>query len=440
MSLSQPLSKTETVTIEKLVYEGDGLGHLPSGEVIFVPWTAPGDDIEVENIQHQKRLATGKLTKIIQPGPGRISPPCEVFTTCGGCQWQHIKLSEQRLWKQKIVVESFQRLGRLPDVQVNPIQGSDEPASWHYRNKVQWVVIEGREGYQLGYQQFRSHDKVAFQSCWIIPERFNQLAHWLMDDAQDILAKAYRIQVRKNHADQILLTFFLEDPSDPTAIESFLKPIEPLTEAFPEIVGVISIQNQQESILFGQESLQETLDDIIFPVSSQSFFQVNPEVTRMLLDFVGQWLPDRMGSLMDLYAGIGLFSLSFHQRAETLYAIESDPHALANAEEALALNDVHNIQLLRGDTEAVLQTFTEPVDMAVVDPPRNGCPQGVLNWISQNVSQRLIYVSCNPATLARDVARLVALGWQIEAVQPFDMFPQTYHIETVTVLKPAKTG
>jgi 23S rRNA (uracil1939-C5)-methyltransferase len=411
---------SEAVTIEKLVYGGDGLGRLPSGEVVFVPWSAPGDKLQVRTTSGKP--IKGKIDAVLETSSERTEPRCSVFGLCGGCQWQHITPTAQREWKRKIVVESLARIGQLKDVPVAETLGSDETA-WHYRNRVQWDVQNGR----LGYHQAQSNEITSFEHCWIISEPMNRLADWLQDYfAQNPPEGLQRVEVFTNTEGAMLLSLEGEKNSQ------FKELAKALREAFPAIVGVVHAETRK--VFSGESHLIETLSGMSYQVSAGSFFQTNRHAAEQMLSVMGQWLLPGNETLLDLYAGVGTFSIAFKERFARILAIESAPTAAADARVNFTLNGALHIALLEGDVRGTLRKMQEHFDTSIVDPPRAGCQPEVLSWLASNIQKQILYVSCNPTTLARDLKSLTDAGWRIEAVQPLDMFPQTYHVETLVNL------
>lgn len=427
---------TELIKIEKLVYGGDGLGRLASGEVIFVPWSAPGDQLKVQRLPQTSKSAKivkGQIEEIIEPAPERVEPKCSVFGQCGGCQWQHITPAAQRDWKRQIVQESLTRLGKLPDVPVLETLG-DDGHSWNFRNRVQWEVQRDPQTstYQLGYFKAQSHDVIAFDTCWIIPDSLNKLANWIQQQLQQ-QPKAgkliKRIEVMQNANEQLLLSVHGDLSSEL---------LHPLVQAFPQIVGIVLLDPEQKfatpHVLWGEDHLAETISGRDYTVSAGSFFQTNRHATELILNILAQWMISDAETLLDLYAGVGLFSIHFHEKFKRVLAVESADSAIKDGEENCQRQGITNIQWLSGDAVKVLNATKEKLDLAIIDPPRAGCSPAVLTWLNEHITRQLLYVSCDPTTLARDLKTLVAAGWRIDAVQPIDMFPQTYHVETIVNL------
>jgi 23S rRNA (uracil1939-C5)-methyltransferase len=422
---------SESLEIEKLVYGGDGLGRLSSGEVIFVPWSVPGDQLAVEMLPEPRKPRLGIISQVERPSVDRITPACSVFGSCGGCQWQQMSLAAQRAWKRNIVQESLARIGKLPDVPVLEILGSDE---WQYRNRVQWEVQQKEPGKPptLGYVQAGSHAVIPFKECLIIPPELNALAAWLREAFQqnpEAAAELRRIEAMQNADGNMLLSFYGSVGTD------F---VEALVAAFPAITGIVTFHPERKAArphaLFGQPFITETVLGKSYRISAGGFFQVNRKATELLLKTLEAWMLLQPKSLLDLYSGVGLFALHFHDRAKRIVAIESADSAVEDARQNAALHGASHIQWRAGDAGRTLAAIQETFDTAILDPPRAGCRPDVLDWLNQHVKSQILYVSCNPATLARDLANLCGKGWNIQAVQPIDMFPQTYHVETVVHL------
>lgn len=414
---------TLQIGIEKLVYGGDGLGRLESGEVIFVPWSAPGDKLEIARLSGKQKPAKGQIIQTVSPGPERQQPPCSVFGTCGGCQWQHITPAAQREWKRKIVQESLERLGKLKDINVLPTIGSDETA-WHYRNRVQWEVRDG----VLGYHGVDPQAIVRFDHCWNIPEDLNKLADWLAADfREDPPGGITRFETFINSDNQILLSLYGEP-------DEYHKPFsQSLREEFPNVLGLVYLPEGE--ILSGEGSITETVAGKRYQVSAGSFFQTNRLATEALLSVMEEMLEPQLNGLLDLYAGVGVFALHFKDRASRILAIEGSERAMTDAAENCRTHHAEHVSLKTGDVQKVLRELRDDFGTAIIDPPRTGCQPEILTWLSKHIMTQLIYVSCNPTTLARDLKILTEAGWRVESVQPIDMFPQTYHIETVVNLR-----
>jgi 23S rRNA (uracil1939-C5)-methyltransferase len=426
------LERIEDITIQQLVYGGEGLARLPDGRVVFVPFSAPQDHVTLGLDPAVKKPLRGHIQEVVQPSPERITPACSVFGTCGGCQWQHLSLSAQQHWKQAIVEESLRRMGKLENFTVQPIIGAGD--GWRYRNKVQWHVCDTEDGVQLGYRPEKAHTVVPFEECWIIPAAWNGLAHTLAR-LMPLGTGVKEVQVQENSQGQWMLSFWGAS-LEPKAFQPWLTQ---LIDAFPALTGVTLVNYRQApQVVWGDAYLVETLRGKTYQISPDSFFQVNRTVTEQLLSKIEALLPETISQCLDLYAGVGLFSIALASRTQRMVAVESSSAALADLEANRTQNQCENLEILPGDVRHLLQQdLKETFPVVLVDPPRAGCHPDVLAWLSEHVGEQLLYISCDPTTLARDLQRLTASGFRLESIQPFDMFPQTYHVETLVSLSRA---
>ncbi len=412
-----------TINIDKLVNGGDGMGRLESGEVVFVPRSAPGDKVQAEIVREKPKRA--EIRQILNPSGDRVeqAPPC------GGCDWNHLKLSAQREWKQRIVAETLSRVGKLHDVEVSPTLGVPESAARPYRNKVRWAVGEKDGGVVLGYYKPGTHEVLVLNPCDAMPEVFQRLADWLQRHLP-VETGIVNIQARVNHKDQVLLTFF----GDELNIEKLSELVTPMLKAFPVLIGIDAFSGDDQHLLFGQNYLIYELGGKTFRVSSRSFFQVNSQAAAEMIHWLGEVLPEKTQTLLDLYAGVGTFAICFADRADKAIAVEESLVAVTDSHINFEENGCANVAMKLGDARDVLREYDEDVNVAVLDPPRAGCHPDVLAWVNAHVKEQVIYVSCDPATLARDLRILSDAGWEIQGVQPLDMFPDTHHVETLVNL------
>jgi len=442
-NLALPSSEqtVQKASIEKLVYGGDGLGRLPSGEVCFVPFAVPGEAVSLSVRQEVKKILKGTILEIEQPSSNRVEPKCTVFTQCGGCQWQHIRYAEQIHWKTKIVEENLVRLGGFKDIAVEPIKSTaveDEQSAWRYRNRVQWDVQTVKNSIQLGYKAGKSQTLVEFSDCHIISDVMNSIYHSsqrMLNLAVGFYAKHLRrIEVIENEAGQIFLSFYgLRHPQLTTLAHD-------LATQYPAILGIVLVDEDRPhktaALLAGvSTNITFKVNAFEFQVSANSFFQTNTALSATLLEDMQSWLHDDTDSLLDLYAGGGFFSIALHNKAKQITAVEIAHSSIQDAQANLKQNNIDTIRLIERSVDNYVKTERLQFDAAVIDPPRSGSTPAVLKWLSENIKKQLLYVSCNPATLARDLKLLVQLGWSVKHVQPYDMFPQTYHIETLVHLE-----
>jgi 23S rRNA (uracil1939-C5)-methyltransferase len=429
---------TMTVKLHDMAYGGDAVGRLDDGRVVFVPLAIPGETVRVQLTEERKGYVRARLLEVLDPSPDRVKPPCRYFGLCGGCRWQHIAYPAQLRFKTEIVRAQLQRIGKQADPPVRPMLGMDEP--WAYRNHVQLQV--DRHG-RVGYHALRSHDVVPVEECWITHELLNDL--WGALDVE--FEGLRRISLRAGIATGEQMIIFEGEDAEPPELEVDM-PISCLYQVSADAADVDADSAPVEDlvVLAGDSHYHERLRDLVFRVSGPSFFQTNTVQAERLVSVVEELLALRPGeALLDAYCGVGTFALLLGARAGRLVGIEGSSWAIAdavaNAERLLAETDddaFPEMELIQGDVaEALVEMAAEDdatFDAVVVDPPRAGCTPETLRALAGTGASRIVYVSCDSATLSRDVLALSGMGYALKAVQPVDMFPQTYHVECVALM------
>lgn len=394
-----------------MAHGGDALGRY-EGRVIFVPYGIPGEKVQIEIKEDKGKWARAYLIEVLEPSPHRVEPPCPYFGVCGGCQWQHIDYEAQLVYKHQIVREQLLHLGGIEDAPVAPTLPS--PDIWRYRNNVQLTAdVEGR----LGFKAALSKQVVPIEKCLLM--------HPLLDDLFSALDLVFpgleRMSLRAGtRSGEVMLIFETED-EEPPEIETDIP-----------VSCVLMLKDGTPVNLIGRNHLTEILGSREFRISAPSFFQVNTAQAEHLVQTVDTFLQlTGTESLLDAYCGVGTFALNLAPRARRVIGIEESPYAIADAR--VNAQELSNVEFIEGRVENVLPDLEETVDAVVVDPPRQGCRSEVLQALTKLQPERIVYVSCDPATLARDARYLAEAGYLLRRVQPVDMFPQTYHIETVSL-------
>lgn len=431
---SQPL----TLTIDSLSYGPAGIGRV-KGKVIFVPGTVPGDVVEVVLEQDKKTYAVGRLVAVKQPSPQRREPPCPYVARCGGCPWQQVSYAEQLRAKETLVRENMRRLGGMDDPPVRPILPS--PQEWHYRHRIR---LRTGPPARLGFYLARTHELVEIEACLIAredsAEQLRQARAWLAV-LQTTVRRVELLTSEPGHArtaSRIVLVGNAEGrfhPNDQAVCRRFLAD-------HPLVAGLV---------LFGKGwrhtwgETQLTLDPGIadahrdefhLAVSSGTFTQVNAAGNRLLLKTVLEVSgiqPEHR--VIDLYCGAGNLSLPLARRVQTLTGIEQDRIAIDDARANADRLGLTNTQFMHASVRKGLGSLLhngEQADVVVLDPPRAGAAE-IIDMLPRFGAQRIVYVSCDPTTLARDLGRLSTHHYRVEVLQPIDLFPQTYHVETVAV-------
>lgn len=439
-------SRSTEILITGYSHDGRGVGRL-AGKVVFVPGTIKGEKVSVEITGEQKGISTGKLLAVMEPVRERIIPACSVFTTCGGCQLQHLKYEAQLELKKSIVEDALLRIGGFKDLKVQSVLGMDDP--WQYRNKGHFKVEKNAGIISLGFYEEGSHSLVNMSCNHLFSEAVVELLRGLLAviNRTDLPIEGSNssglrhIMIRESKSKgEILLVFILSGE-----ITLQLREItREICNKFPKIVGVCANKNPRSrgpvlgnrtEVIYGKGEIEDTIGSFTFAISPHSFFQVNNvQATRLYAKAVEYAQLSGQEIVVDAYCGIGTISLFLAKQAKKVIGVEIVPEAIRNAQENARQNNVSNVEFIQGEAERVmpdlLRKGLQP-QVVVVDPPRKGCGQPLLDSILQVKPKRVVYVSCNPATLARDLKYLVAGGYEVKEVQPVDMFPQTSHVECV---------
>lgn len=417
---------TLELTITALSHAGEGIGKH-NGRTVFVPYALPGEVVRVSLIEEKKNFARARLIEIVTPASERVAPPCPHYFTptaspnsvCGGCQLQHLTYEAQLAFKQRAVSEQLTRVGGLTNPPVRAPLPAPEP--FGYRNHVQMVFTE--QG-QLGFRAAQSHTVVPITECRLLHPA---LAHlWpRITLAPEALPAVQRLTLRVGAEDDTLIIF--EAPDDAPEVELDL----PVSAALLRPDGA-------SLALAGRDYVLEVVRGRTFKISAGSFFQVNTAQAATLVQLVLDGLALRGGeTVLDLYCGVGLFSAFIAPIAGRVVGVEAFAPAVADLVENL--DEFENVAVYEAAVEVALPELALTADAIVLDPPRAGCTPEALEAFVGCGATRIVYVSCDPATLARDAKRLSAHGYTLTSVQPVDMFPQTHHIECVAVFQRAQT-
>lgn len=438
------------VEITDLSDRADGVGRW-QGRVVFVPDTVTGDRVLVRLVRVKSQYAYGQVQKLLTPSPHRIRPHCIVADKCGGCQWQHIDLAYQQQAKQQVILDALQRIGGFQDPPIAPILSSS--SRLNYRNKVTYPLQRSAAGnVQAGYYRKGSHKLVNLNQCPVQDSRLDPFLAQIKQDIQEqgwgiyneargtgkLRHLALRIGRRTG---QVLLTLITTDWN----LEGIEKQAQTWLHQFPELVGVCLNQNsQRNNIIFGKETrclagngeIEEEFAGLTFFLSPNTFFQVNTETAEALCSLILDKLAlTGTETIVDAYCGVGTFTLPFARQAKAVIGIEAQASAIAHGERNAQRNQIENVTFHVGKVETILPQLKITPDLVFLDPPRKGCDRAVLETLSAMQPPRLLYLSCRPATLARDLKQLTRAGYTITLVQPADFFPQTAHVECAVFLQ-----
>ncbi|RXJ02434.1 23S rRNA (uracil(1939)-C(5))-methyltransferase RlmD [Anaerobacillus alkaliphilus] len=448
---STPVTKNEIVDviIEDLTHEGAGVAKI-DGYALFIPKALPGEQAKVKVIKTNKGYGFARLLEVTKRSEDRVdAPPCPIFDQCGGCQLQHLSYEGQLKQKQKQVRDVLERIGKITDVFIHPTLGMNDP--WRYRNKAQVPFADREGGLIAGFYKERSHEIIDMDSCLIQHEENDKIVQAVREVASKLGIKGYneerhqgtlrhvvaRYGVNTGQLMVVLVTRSRELPNKKELIEA-------IQEKVPHVTSIVqNINTKRTNVIFGDETIvlageeyiYDTIGDVKFAISARSFYQVNPEQTKVLYDQALKYAGlTGAETVIDAYCGIGTISLFLAQQAKHVYGVEIVPEAISDAKRNAELNHMDNVDFAVGEAEKVIPWWYAQgirADVIVVDPPRKGCDEALLDTILKMKPKRVVYVSCNPATLARDLRILEDGGYKTVEVQPVDMFPHTNHCEAV---------
>ncbi len=456
-SLPVEVNKEIKINIQGLNHQGEGVGRY-EGLAVFVPYTLPGEEILAKVTEIKKNYARGVAIKTLKTCPEGQEPACRQFFFCGGCQLQHMNYQAQLAAKTKIVKDSLTRIGKLRDVEVRPALGMEEP--WHYRNKVHFQVGEQNGRIVLGFYEENSHRLVAVEACNLIDEKLLALAKV----TEDLLNK-YEVQpfdwskgagqlrhvlLRRGHFTGETMVVLVTAQGD---FPQGVRMAKELMNTREEVVSVVHNVNKVKGrqvlgedyrILGGRMQIWERLGHCTYAISPASFFQVNSRQAVKLYDKVWNYARlDGTQVVFDIYCGVGSIGLYLARKARKVIGIESVTEAIVDAKRNAELNKIRNTQFLAGQAEEMMPKLAAKglkADVVVLDPPRKGCDRAVLDAVVEVGPERVVYVSCDAGTLARDLAYLGERGYQVTEVQPVDMFPWTSHVESIILMTNSGLG
>lgn len=455
-----PIEKNDYVelTIDGLSHEGLGVGKV-QGFTLFVKDSLPGERIKAKIVKKKKHFGFGRLIEVLEESPHRTEPPCLIYEQCGGCQLQHLSYAEQLVQKEKQVRDNLQRIAGLDlsKMNIHPTLGMEDP--WRYRNKAQVPIGEIEGGLVGGFYRQGTHEIIDMQECLIQHEQNDQVIQRVKDIAGKIGVRAYdekthhgllrHVVVKYAYATKEVMIVLITNGEKFSQSDQLIARLKDEFTHLKSIVQNINtkrtnvIFGENTKLLWGEEYIHDYIGNIRFAISARSFYQVNPIQTKVLYDKALEYA-DLQGNetVIDAYCGIGTISLFLAQKAKKVLGVEIVPEAIADAKRNAQLNHLNNVDFAVGEAEKVIPWWKAQgitADVIVVDPPRKGCEETLLQTIIEMKPKRLVYVSCNPSTLARDLKILEAGGFKTMEVQPVDMFPHTSHVECVSqiVLKEA---
>lgn len=429
--------------------EGGGVGKF-DGQAIFVENTAVGDEVLCHVIKAKKTYAVGKAIKIIKPSKDRIEPQCDAFRSCGGCSFGHIKYEAELEYKAQKVKDAFERIGGLSP-EFKPIVAS--PETVRYRNKAQYPVRRENGILSIGFYAKKSHRVIDGGDCLLQPEEFTEIIDifkaWINENSITVyneeigIGLLRHIYLRKAFATgEIMVCAVINGTTLPHS-DSLLEKLSSV-DGFKTLVA--NINREKTNVVLGEKCINiygdgyitDILCGVKIKLSPLSFYQVNRNGAELLYKKAAEYAaPTTEQTILDLYCGTGTIGLSMANSVKELVGVEIIPEAIEDAKANAQLNNITNARFICGDASVAAEELKNEgikPDTVILDPPRKGCAEELLKTVSQINPQKIVYVSCDPATLARDCARLLDLGYKVNEVTPVDMFPRTHHVESVALL------
>ena len=407
------LTTAHEIILEKLTYGGEAMGRLSDGRAVFVPFGLPSETVRIQLTQEKQNFARGEILEILKPSPDRIQAKCKHFTQCGGCHYQNLPYEKQLTAKADILRDQLQRIGKIENPIVQPTVASPDP--WNYRNHIQFHLTDDGK---VGFINAKGNATLPIDECHLPESTIDTFRNDLQFESRMNLE---RVSLRSGADDLMLI-------------------LESETEETPELeieadISIVHIYEDHPVVIAGNDSLTIQILGKDFHVSAPSFFQVNTKMAEKMVQHLLTNLPTSQSTnLLDLYCGVGLFSKFFAGKYAKVIGIESVPSSCEDF--AINLDEFDNVELYEGAAEEILPALApqliQPTHM-IVDPPRAGLDKYALDAILQINPQVIAYVSCDPSTLARDAARLIKGGYALQHATPFDLFPQTYHIESISI-------
>jgi 23S rRNA (uracil1939-C5)-methyltransferase len=447
------LNQTFPLTIKRLGINGEGVGYFKR-QVVFVPGALPGEEVVVEVTNVSPKFAEAKIKKIRKKSPHRVQAPCPVYEQCGGCQLQHLKYEQQLVEKRDIVIQSLERHTKLAvdRLDIRETIGMEDP--WGYRNKSSFQLA-GKDGKVLaGLYGLNSHELIDIEHCAVQHSQTNEAVNTVKKILEELKITIYneksrkgivrtivtRVGVQTGELQVVLITNQAELPKKDLIIKE-------IQRRLPNVTSIVqNINEQKTSLIFGEETLslagedfiQETLGDLQFELSARTFFQLNPVQTIKLYNEVKTAAAlTGKEKIVDAYCGVGTIGLWLADQAGEVRGMDVIPEAIEDAKKNAKRHGITNTKYVPGKAEEVLPKWVKKgwkPDVIIVDPPRTGLDNQLIQTILQAAPEKLLYVSCNPSTLAKDIQMLSA-KYEVNYIQPLDMFPQTAHVEAVTLLE-----
>ena len=444
-----------TTKIDGFSNLGYGISHV-EGMVIFVEGACPEDEVEIKITKVKKNFANAKVTKILKPSPYRIEPICPMHKVCGSCQLGFIDYDYQLQLKKQVVQDSIQRIGGLSIDIKNPIPS---PKTMHYRQKTQYPVSQTKASKKIlaGYYKPQSHEIVNIKYCPVQPEICDKIVEFIREKSYELKISGYEEKTHSGDLRHIvircsdyygncLVTLVINRNQKIELSDKIYTLAKAIFENFEQVTGVcVNYNNKRTNVILGDytecliglDYVEEKLLDKFFKIGSNTFFQINPQSAENIFQYVKSYIKNNFDKpvILDSYAGISAFGITVSDTAKYVVSVEENKKSCELAKECLLKNNISNVEIVCMDSAEFASKDKRVFDVVIIDPPRKGCSTQSLDETYRLCKDTIIYVSCNPATLARDLKYLTEKGAKVESIQPFDMFCHTYHIENVAIIK-----
>ena len=405
------------VMLEKLTYGGDAMGRLPDSRAIFVPFGLPGEKVRIRLTQEKKNFARGEIIEILEASPDRIEAKCKHFSVCGGCHYQNLPYEKQLIAKKDILNDQLKRIGKIENPPVQDMVACPEP--WNYRNHIQFSLDgDGKLGFVSPLPMGEGLGVRAITECHLPESPINDFWNQLEFEPE---TNVERVSLRAGVDNDLMLV------------------LESVDHETPELeieagISVTHVYDDHTVVIAGSDHIIMNVLGRDFKVSAASFFQVNTVMAEKMVEHLITQLPITQSTvLLDVYCGVGLFSAFLAPKCGRVIGIESSESS--SEDFTVNLDEFDNVELYEGNAEDVIPHLEANPDIVLVDPPRAGLDKAVVDGILKLNPSHIAYVSCDPSTLARDAARLINGGYRLKEVTPFDLFPQTYHIESISIFE-----
>lgn len=421
----------QTGRIVGLASEGQGIVRQ-EGLVTFIPYTATGDLVSYDILKKKKNFAVGKLLNIIEASPERVTPLCQYYGTCGGCQLQHINYEAQIEYKRKWIEDALRKIGKFQDATVPAVKPAH--LQWAYRRRVNLVLKRNQDAFQAGYIATDGTSLVPVENCPIFANANDPVIKCVQKICGQFKSNTPddgKVTILKGNQGYIVHFHFRVMP------DNVFDVLSKCTEAFPYITGILAT-SQRKTFEFGVIETSCEIDGLTFTFTPKTFIQSHPEQSLNIYKSIEAIAKERQPkSILDLYCGIGISSLLVARHGSKVKGVELNPQSIELAKLNAKNNNLGKTQFVIADVEKVLSQLliNDSPDFIIVNPPREGLSPKVTGILAEKPAKTLVYISCMPSTLARDLKLLCEAGYKLASVQAFDMFPQTVHVETVVVLE-----